>query len=72
MAGVAYVAQDAGDTVAAYETAADSDTITLNGSARGGIRGDRIKIKAVQAGVWSVQVFSSGTGTEVTPFAATV
>lgn len=72
MTGIAYVAQDAGDTVAAYETAADSDTINMNGSTRGGTRGDRIKIKAVQAGIWSVQVFSSGTGTEVTPFSATV
>ena len=72
MSGVCLVAQDAGDTIAAFETAADSDTITMNGSTKGGIRGDRIKLKSVQAGVWAVQVICSGTGTEATPFSAAV
>lgn len=72
MSGVCITAQDAGDTVAAYETAADSDTITMNGSTKGGIKGDRIKLKSVQAGVWAVQIICSGTGAEATPFSATV
>lgn len=72
MAGAAIVAQDAGDTAAIFETASTSDTITLNGSTTGGIRGDRILLKDVAAGVWSVSIIMSGTGTEVTPFSATV
>lgn len=72
MSGVCITAQDAGDTVAAYETAADSDTITMNGSTRGGIKGDRIRLKSVQPGVWAVQIIASGTGTEATPFSATI
>lgn len=72
MSGVCITAQDAGDTVAAYETAADSDTITMNGTTKGGIKGDRIKLKSVQAGVWAVQVIASGSGTEATPFSAAV
>ncbi len=72
MQGVAYVAQDAGDTVNSFETASTSDTITMNGTTTGGLRGDRIRLKDVAAGVWEVQVYSAATGTEVTPFSATV
>jgi len=72
MAGVAVLAQDAGDTVASFETTATSDTITMNGSTKGGIKGDLITLKDVQANVWLVQMNGSGTGTEVTPFSAAV
>lgn len=72
LSGVCLMGQDGGDTSVVFETAADSDTITMNGSTKGGIKGDRIKIKGVQAGVWAVQVIASGTGTEVTPFSAAV
>lgn len=72
MQGVALVAADGGDTAVAFETVAASDTVTLNGSTTGGIRGDRIVLKDVAAGLWSVSVISAGTGTEATPFSATV
>jgi hypothetical protein len=72
MTGVCLMAQDGGDTIVAFETAASSDTITLNGSTKGGIYGDRIELTDVQAGIWSVRLVLSGTGTEVTPFSAAV
>lgn len=72
MNGVQYAAQDGGDTVVAFETAADSDTITMNGSTKGGIKGDRIILKDVSAGLWSVNIFAAGTGTEVTMFSSAV
>ena len=72
MQGTAIMAQDAGDTAAIFETVAASDTITLNGTTTGGIRGDRVILKDVAAGLWSVSVIMAGTGTEVTPFSATV
>lgn len=72
MAGAAIVAQDGGDTAVIFETASTSDTITLNGSTTGGIRGDRIILKDVAVGVWSVNIVMSGTGTEASPFSATV
>ena len=37
MTGVAISGQDAADTVVLWETAADTDTITMNGSTKGGI-----------------------------------
>src|SRR6186713_542602 len=44
MAGVLVGAADGGDTVNGWETAATSDTITLNGSTKGGIKGDYIEL----------------------------
>ncbi|MBO0125119.1 hypothetical protein [Agrobacterium sp. OT33] len=72
MTGQCVMLQDAGDTVAGFETAADTDTITMNGSTKGGIRGDRIRLKDIANNTWQVQVIAAGTGTEVTPFSAAV
>lgn len=72
MSGHVLMMQDAGDTVAGFETAADSDTITMNGSTKGGIKGDRIRLKDVATGLWHVQIVAAGTGTEATPFSAAV
>ena len=72
MAGSARIAQDAGDTSVVFETAAASDTITLNGTSTGGTRGDFIELRDLAAGFWSVHMVATGTGTEATPFSATV
>lgn len=72
MAGVAWQAADAGSTSNAWETAADSDTITFNGTTTGGIKGDRVKLTDVATNLWSVEVSGAATGTEATPFSATV
>jgi hypothetical protein len=72
MTGTALVAQDGGDTSVMFETAADSDTITMNGSTKGGIKGDIIELEDIASGLWSVSISSSGTGTEATPFSAAV
>lgn len=66
--GVALNAADGGSTAVAWETAADSNTITLDGSTSGGIKGDRIVLKDVASGLWSVSIVGSATGTEATPF----
>ena len=72
MRGVAICAQDAGDTAVAFEAGATADTITMNGTTTGGLLGDRIILIDVAANLWSVSVIMSGTGTEATPFSATV
>lgn len=72
MQGFARIAQDAADTAVVFETAADTDTITMNGSTKGGIRGDVIELEDVAADLWSVRCELSGTGTEATPFSAAV
>lgn len=63
---------DGGNTVNGWETAADTDTITLDGTTTGGIRGDRIRLVDAVSGIWMVQFLGSATGTEATPFSATV
>lgn len=72
MTGLAIVAQDAADTAVAFETAADTDTITFNGTTTGGIKGDSVELIDIAADLWWVRVMSSATGTEATPFSATV
>jgi hypothetical protein len=72
MTGVAISGQDAADTAVLFETAATSDTITLNGTTTGGIKGDRVEIEDIATNLYYVRVVGSATGTEASPFSATV
>lgn len=76
MVGSATIAQDAADTVVQFDTAASSDTITLNGTTTGGLAGATITVRDIKldgtTAKWFVNVFSSATGVEATPFSATV
>ncbi|WP_085033932.1 hypothetical protein [Ensifer aridi] len=72
MTGTATFGQDGADTTVMFETAADSDTITMNGSTTGAIKGDIIELEDIASGLWSVTIVGSATGTEATPFSAAV
>jgi hypothetical protein len=72
MSGRAFVISDGAAAVLGYATTSTSDTITLNGTTLGGLIGDFIEIVDVVAGTFGVRVFSAATGTEATPFSATV
>jgi len=72
LTGRAFVVSDGSAAVLGYATAASSDTITLNGTTTGGIIGDHIEIIDMIAGTFGVSVFTAATGTEATPFSATV
>ena len=72
MTGTALMAQDSADTAVMFETAADSDTITLNGSTTGGIKGDSVELIDIATNLWWVRVVGSATGSEATPFSASV
>lgn len=72
MAGQALVAQDGGDTLVAFEAAAADDTITFNGTTTGGLKGALVEIEDVASGLFQVRVTGAATGTEATPFSATV
>ena len=68
--GVVSIATDiAGVTV---PTATDTDTITLNGSTTGGIRGSLVELQDVASGIWSVRGSLVSSSTEATPFSAAV
>ena len=72
MSGRAYVISDGAAAVLGYATAATDDTITLNGTTLGGFAGDLIEIIDAIAGTYLVSVNTKATGTEATPFSATV
>lgn len=72
MVGAAIVAQDAADTAVVFEASGTDDTITLNGTTTGGIKGDSVELIDIAADLWHVRVVGSATGIEATPFSATV
>lgn len=72
MTGTCILGQDSADTAVLFETASTSDTITMNGSTKGGIKGDRIVLIDIASGLWSVSMVGSATGTEASPFSASV
>ena len=71
MAGVAYLGNDSAGASCFY-TAATSDTITLDGSTTGGLKGWRVICDDIAADTWSVLVMSEASDTEATPFSAAV
>jgi hypothetical protein len=72
MAGNAIIAQDGGDTSVMFEAGATADTITMDGSTTGGLKGAEAELIDIAADLWFVRYVSAATGTEATPFSATV
>lgn len=72
MVGFAHVLQDGGSAALHFEAGSTDDTITLNGTTTGGIKGDFITITDIAVNLYYVHVTLSATGTEATPFSATV
>lgn len=70
------IANSTGDTpdlAQPWPTAADSDTITLNGTTTGGQAvGDFVELIDIAADKWLVFGVVTASGTEATPFSATV
>jgi len=54
-----------------WKPGATDNTLTLNGTTKGGIIGDVILCTDMSAGVWSVQVLGQASGTQVTPYSNT-
>lgn len=53
-------------------TAATTDTITMNGSTTGGVKGTNIRLVDVAADTWQLSGHIVTTGVEATPFSAAV
>lgn len=67
--GVAISTDIAGVTMLSGGT---DDTVTMSGSTTGGVAGSFVKFLDVAANKWLVSGFLASTGTEATPFSATV
>ncbi len=64
---------DGGNAPKFFATAADTDTITFAAdNTTGGIAGATIELVDIAADTWAVQIISDASGTEATPFSATV
>lgn len=72
MIGNCIQSADSGSSVNGWETGATDDTITMNGTTTGGVKGDRITLIDAISGFWEVVMVGSATNTEATPFSATV
>jgi len=72
MVGSAVFIDDSSDNVVGFETVSASDTITLNGSTKGGVTFSKIVCTVLASGKWKVDVTSGCTGTPATPFSAAV
>jgi len=56
-----------------WTTGATADTITLNGTTTGGVAiGDWVELTDIITNVWAVTGVTTSSGTEATPFSATV
>ena len=65
--------QDAADTVVGFEADGTDDTFTMNGTTTGGAAiGDWVEFVDIAADQFSVTGVGTATGTEVTPFSATI
>lgn len=72
MQGTCVVLQDGGDTMVGFEAGSTADTITGNGTTTGGLRGDVWDLEDAGQNLWLVRGQIAATGTEATPFSATV
>ena len=72
MSGRAIFVDDTSDNAVGFNTAAASDTITLNGTTTGGVAPSIIECVALATGKWAVSVSSANTSTPATPFSAAV
>lgn len=70
--GIVFCATTTSDNAESFITTATSDSLEMNGTTKGGVVGDWYEFTDVSTGFYSVRGFSAPTGTEVTPFDATV
>jgi hypothetical protein len=72
MLGMALTFPDDAAPVGGWAVTANDDTITINGSSQGGYLGDQITITDVATNLFMVLACLRQTGTEATPFSASV
>ena len=61
------------DSTISWPTAAQTDTITLNGTDTGGVSiGDYVELTDIMSNIYAVSGLLRASGTEATPFSAAV
>jgi hypothetical protein len=72
MTGYQFCVTTSSDNAEGFKTTATDDTMTFNGTTKGGVVGDQIEIVDAKSGVFMVRSFTAPTGTEATPFSSGV
>lgn len=67
-AGVSVIAQSDTAQVWGFQTTATDNTISLNGTTKGGLVGDKIELIDIAASKWQVTIVGGASGTVATPF----
>lgn len=70
--GHAFLQGDDASALGGFACAANDDTLTMDGTTKGGYLGAWVEVEDVATGLFHVRYFSKATGTEATPFSATV
>lgn len=70
--GNVYTVSDGSAAVLGYKVQSGDDTVTFNGTTTGGYIGDEVIVTDIASGLFHVVAFTASTGTEATPFSATV
>ncbi len=68
MAGLVVAVVTTSNNAKGYVATSTDNTISLNGSTKGGVKGDRIVLIDVKASQWAVTMFTAPTGSDATPF----
>lgn len=66
--GALFMSDNAADAVTHFKAGTTNAIITLNGTTKGGYKGDSIVLKDVALGLWLVKIVAKATGVEATPF----
>lgn len=72
ISGLALADDGDGEPANGWPTSSTTDTITMDGSTQGGIKGDSLEIVDIAEGQFCVRAFLTNSGTEATPFSAAV
>jgi hypothetical protein len=71
MSGIFNISETAGPLNIGFLSAANTNTITMNGSTQGGLLGDSVYLTDIALNQWLVVGEAAGTGSLITPFSNT-
>jgi len=72
MMGYQFAVTTSSDNAEGFKTTATDDTMTFNGTTKGGVVGDQVEIIDAASGKFVVRAFTAPTGTEASIFSASV
>jgi len=68
LAGIATQCKTDNTTKTYVATAASTTAMTMDGTTKGGIKGDRIKLVDIASGLWAIEVVQTASGVVASPF----